>query len=141
MLRRSLWWPPSPLSLLTVLMLRGPQTSGELRANSERLYRFADIAAVEDLLEELADRFPPHAIKLARAPGAREARWAHLLCGEAQMTGGREPVASSDEDAVSVGELVALKFELSRQAAEISELRALVLRMAAELGLSPEPKA
>jgi uncharacterized protein YceH (UPF0502 family) len=89
----------------------------------------------------LADRFPPHAIKLARASGAREARWAHLLCGEVQMTAGREPVASSDEDAVSVGELVALKFELSRQAAEISKLRALVLRMAAELGLSPEPEA
>ena len=57
------------------------------------------------------------------------------------MTAGRELDASSDEDPVSVGELVALKFELSRQAAEISELRALVLRMATELGISPEPKA
>ena len=138
---RGLNVPASSVALLTVLMLRGPQTSAELRANSERLHRFADIAAVEALLEELADRFPPHAIKLARAPGAREARWAHLLCGEVQMTAGRELDASSDEDPVSVGELVALKFELSRQAAEISELRALVLRMATELGISPEPKA
>ena len=138
---RGLNVPASSVALLTVLMLRGPQTSAELRANSERLHRFADIAAVEALLEELADRFPPHAIKLARAPGAREARWAHLLCGEVQMTASHELVASSDEDSVSVGELVALKFELSRQAAEISELRALVLRMATELGLSPEPKA
>jgi uncharacterized protein YceH (UPF0502 family) len=138
---RGLNVPASSVALLTVLMLRGPQTSAELRANSERLHRFADIAAVEALLEELADRFPPHAIKLARAPGAREARWAHLLCGEVQMTASHELAASSDEDSVSVGELVALKFELSRQAAEISELRALVLRMATELGISPEPKA
>ncbi len=87
---RGLNVPASSVALLTVLMLRGPQTSAELRANSERLHRFADIAAVEALLEELADRFPPHAIKLARAPGAREARWAHLLCGEVQMTASHE---------------------------------------------------
>ena len=138
---RGLNVPAPSVALLTVLMLRGPQTSAELRANCERLHRFADIAAVETVLEALADRFPPHAIKLARAPGAREARWAHLLCGEVQMTAPRELAVSSDEDPVSVGELVALKFELSRQGAELSELRALVLRMAAELGIDPEPKA
>lgn len=138
---RGLNVPAPSVALLTVLMLRGPQTSAELRANCERLHRFVDIAAVETVLEALADRFPPHAIKLARAPGAREARWAHLLCGEVQMTAPRELAVSSDEDPVSVGELVALKFELSRQGAELSELRALVLRMAAELGIDPEPKA
>ena len=138
---RGLNVPAPSVVLLTVLMLRGPQTSAELRANCERLHRFVDIAAVETVLEALADRFPPHAIKLARAPGAREARWAHLLCGEVQMTAPRELAASSDEDPVSVGELVALKFELSRQGGELSELRALVLRMAAELGINPEPKA
>ena len=138
---RGLNVPAPSVALLTVLMLRGPQTSAELRANCERLHRFVDIAAVETVLEALADRFPPHAIKLARAPGAREARWAHLLCGEVQMTAPRELAVSSDEDPVSVGELVALKFERSRQGAELSELRALVLRMAAELGIDPEPKA
>ncbi|MFZ4481960.1 MAG: YceH family protein, partial [Rhodoferax sp.] len=71
--------------LLGLLMLRGPQTAGELRLNTERWYKFADISSVEGFLEELQDRPPekggPMVVKLARAPGAREQRWAHLLCG------------------------------------------------------------
>ena len=127
---------PSPaVALVTVLMLRGPQTSAELRANVERLHRFADIAAVEAVLKDLAERFPPRALLLPRAPGARESRWAHLLCGEVQMTAPREPASASDGDAISVGELVALKSALTRQAQELAELRALVLRMAGELGI------
>ena len=134
--------PAAAVALLTVLMLRGPQTSAELRANAERLHRFADIAAVEAVLKELADRFPPRAVLLARAPGAREPRWAHLLCGEVQGASLRaEPGGGSDEDAISVGELVALKSELGRQATELAVLRSLVLRMAAELGINPEPAA
>ena len=133
--------PANAVALLTVLMLRGPQTSAELRANAERLHRFADIAAVEALLQDLADRFPPRVVLLARAPGAREPRWAHLLCGDVQMTTARDTGggSASDEDAISVGELVALKSELGRQATELANLRGLVLRMAAELGISPEP--
>ena len=139
---RGLNVPANAVALLTVLMLRGPQTSAELRANAERLHRFADIAAVEAVLKELADRFPPRAVLLARAPGAREPRWAHLLCGEVQGASLRaEPGGGSDEDAISVGELVALKSELGRQATELAVLRSLVLRMAAELGINPEPAA
>ncbi|TNY07926.1 DUF480 domain-containing protein, partial [Escherichia coli] len=70
------------------LMLRGPQTAAELRQNTERLHRFADVSSVEGFLEELAEREPPFAVKLPKAPGAREARWAHLLSG---------PVASVDQ--------------------------------------------
>ena len=132
---RGLNVPAPAVALLTVLMLRGPQTSAELRANAERLHRFADIAAVETVLKDLAERFPPRALLLARAPGAREPRWAHLLCGEVQMMAAREPSSASDGDAISVGELVALKSELTRQGAELAELRALVLRMAGELGI------
>ena len=135
---RGLNVPAPAVALLTVLMLRGPQTSAELRANVERLHRFADIAAVEATLTELAERFPPRTLLLPRAPGAREPRWAHLLCGEVQMTAPREQHGNSDADAVSVGELVALKSELTRQANELVALRALVLRMAGELGISPE---
>ena len=132
--------PANAVALLTVLMLRGPQTSAELRVNTERLHRFADTAAVDTVLQDLADRFPPRVLLLARASGAREPRWAHLLCGEVQMTAARDTSSSaSDEDAISVGELVALKFELGRQSAELASLRALVLRMATELGINPDP--
>ena len=131
---------PSPAAaLLAVLMLRGPQTLAELRTNAERLHRFADSAAIEAQLQQLADRFPPRALLLPRAPGAREPRWAHLLCGEVQMTAPRDPHGSSDADPISVAELVALKAELAQQASALAELRALVLRMAGELGIATAP--
>jgi uncharacterized protein YceH (UPF0502 family) len=123
----------SAVALLAVLMLRGPQTAAELRANCERLYRFADIAAVEACLDELAARFPPRVVKLARAAGSREARWAHLLCGEVAL-----PSAAVDTDpsqGVSAGELAALKAEQTRLGAEVTELRTLVQRLARELGV------
>src|SRR6187551_158045 len=74
--------PSQSVAILTVLMLRGPQTPGELRINCERLHRFADLSAVEAFLQELAAR-PAGAlvVQLARLPGARENRWAHLLSG------------------------------------------------------------
>jgi uncharacterized protein len=136
---RGLNVPGAAAALLAVLMLRGPQTSAELRANSERLHRFADIAAVEACLNELAERYPPRAVLLPRAPGAREPRWAHLLCGEVQHTARREPADADDTDAISVGELVALKSELARQGAELAALTALVQRMATELGIAAGP--
>jgi uncharacterized protein YceH (UPF0502 family) len=133
---RGLNVPGAAAALLAVLMLRGPQTVAELRANAERLHRFADISSVEGFLNELAERYPPRAALLPRAPGAREPRWAHLLCGEVQMTAERTAGGGgSDDDAISVGELAALKAELSRQGAELADLRALVLRMAGELGI------
>ena len=120
-------------ALLAVLMLRGPQTAAELRLNCERLHRFTDIAAVETCLDELAERFPPRVIKLARAAGSREARWAHLLCGEvAQPTASLAPDAPMD---VSAGELAAIKAEQTRLADEVTELRTLVQRLARELGV------
>jgi uncharacterized protein YceH (UPF0502 family) len=68
---RGLNVPGAAAALLAVLMLRGPQTAAELRANAERLHRFADISAVEGFLNELAERYPPRAVLLPRAPGAR----------------------------------------------------------------------
>ena len=139
---RGLNVPTHAVALLAVLMLRGPQTSAELRGNVERLHKFADIAAVEAVLEELAERFPPRAVKLARNPGEREARWAHLLCGEV-ISGTPRAIAAagSDDDAITVGELVALKSELSRQNAEIERLASLVHRLATELGVPVDPPA
>jgi len=124
--------PADAVAVLAVLMLRGPQTAAELRLNCERLHRFTDIAAVEACLDGLAERFPPRVVKLPRAAGSREARWAHLLCGDVAM-----PAAGAVGEGplgVSAGELAALKAEQTRLADELADLRALVQRMAQELG-------
>ena len=75
--------PTQSVALLATLMLRGPQTTAELRINADRLHHFADISSVEGFLDELAGKQPARVAKLARAPGAREARWAQLLTGAA----------------------------------------------------------
>jgi uncharacterized protein YceH (UPF0502 family) len=68
-------------AVLAVLMLRGPQTLGELRTNSGRMAEFADLGAVSEALRGLMDRSPSLAMELPRAPGRREERYIHLLCG------------------------------------------------------------
>jgi len=71
-------------ALLAELMLRGPQTAGELRARAERMHRFDDLAEVESTLVRLMEWQPaPLAVRLSRPPGSRETRYAHLLAGEA----------------------------------------------------------
>ena len=148
---RMLGVPSQSLALITVLMLRGPQTSAELRLSCERLHRFADISSVEGFLEELADKPTPLVVKLPRAPGARESRWAHLLCGEPVLPAGaaslagaafdREAGAGDAGGGVGAGELAALRAEQTRLAHELDALKALVQRMAQELGMEPAPPA
>jgi uncharacterized protein YceH (UPF0502 family) len=137
---RMLGVPSQSVALLAVLMLRGPQTAAELRLNGERLHRFADISSVEGFLDELAAKEPPRVVKLARAAGEREARWAQLLTGEPPPVpaghgvrhGADEAAGGSD---VSAGELAALKAEQTRLAAKVEQLEQLVLRLARELGV------
>lgn len=128
--------PAASVALLATLMLRGPQTAAELRAHSERLHRFADISSVEGFLDELAAREPARVLRLPRAPGAREARWAHLLCGEVAFDA---PAAAGDggRDSVSTGEIAALKAELTRQADDLARLRQWAQRVGVELGIDP----
>jgi uncharacterized protein len=137
-LGRVLGLPSQSVALLAVLMLRGPQTTSELRANSERLHRFADLSAAEGFLDELgsrdADKGGPLVARLPRAPGSREARWAHLLSGGIDTTA--LPVAGDDEAFVAASELAALKLRQTSVEAEIAALRALVDRLYAELGVS-----
>jgi uncharacterized protein len=130
--------PSQSVALLTVLMLRGPQTAAELRLNCERLHRFADISSVEGFLDELAAKDPPRVVKLARAPGARESRWAQLLCGDTGLTAAG-PGDDGPHAGVSAGELSALKAEQTRLAAELDDLKSLVQRMARELGIEDAP--
>jgi len=124
-LKRVYGVPGQAEALLTVLMLRGPQTAAELRLNAERLHRFADISSVEGFLEELAEREAPLAIKLPRAPGARESRWAQLLCGPVELPAAGAYVAPA---AARDAELEALR-------AEVDLLKRQVARLMSELGL------
>lgn len=120
--------------LLGMLMLRGPQTAGELRLNTERWYRFADISSVDGFLEELQDRSEekggPLVVKLPRAPGAREQRWAHLLCGPVDadaLAAGGSAAPSSNTSALEARVVVLEN--------EVAQLRATVDKLCAELGI------
>jgi uncharacterized protein YceH (UPF0502 family) len=138
-LGRALALPSQSVALLATLVLRGMQTASELRTNSERLHRFADISAVEGFLEELAgradDKGGPLAIRLPRAPGAREQRWAHLLCGPVDTSA--LPIAGESEAIVPASELAGVKARLAAAEAEIGRLRGLVDRLYAELDVRP----
>ena len=136
---RAMALPSQSVALLATLTLRGPQTASELRANAERLHRFADVSAVEGFLDELAaradDKGGPLCVKLPRAPGAREQRWAHLLSGPVDMS--TMPAAGQDEAFVPASELAAVKARLSAVEAELGRLRALVERLCVELDVKP----
>lgn len=73
---------PAGTAIIALLLLRGPQTAGELRGRSDRLYEFGGIGEVQEALDELARRTEPLVLKLERQPGQKEARYAHLLSGE-----------------------------------------------------------
>jgi uncharacterized protein YceH (UPF0502 family) len=134
--QRGVGVPEQSAVLLGLLMLRGPQTAGELRLNAERWYRFADISSVEGFLEELQDRAEhkggPLVVKLPRTSGAREQRWAHLLCGPVDVTAASNASRSADGPA---GSNTAERIE--RLEAEVARLRATVQKLCAELGVSP----
>jgi uncharacterized protein YceH (UPF0502 family) len=123
--------PEQSAVLLGMLLLRGPQTAGELRINTERWYRFLDIASVDAFLEELQDRSEEKGgalvVKLPRAPGAREQRWAHLLCGPVDMTTPTAPSATggaAEDDVIALTRRVAaLEHTLQTLSEQLANLR------------------
>ena len=137
-LGRVLQIPSQSAALLTVLMLRGPQTAGELRIGCERLYRFSDISSVEAFLAELAAR-PAGSlvVEMSRLPGARENRWAHLLSGAPAAEATLPDMRAGGE--VALGEVAALRANVARLDAEVAALKALVSRICADLGIPPTP--
>lgn len=113
------------LALVAVLLLRGPQTVNELRARTERMAEFSSSADVESTLEGLAGRDEPLVVRVERQPGAREARWAHLLSGEvvdvpvAPMASASPPPRNRPDD-----RLAALEDEVRALRAEFDAFRA-----------------
>ena len=132
-IQRGVGVPEQSAVLLGLLMLRGPQTAGELRINAERWYRFADISSVEAFLDELQERSAekggPLVVLLPRAPGTREPRWAHLLCG---------PVDATSFGSGTEGNSPGLQARVDTLEADVAALRATVQRLCIELGLPPE---
>ena len=137
-LERLLQVPAQSGAILTSLMLRGPQTAGELRISCERLHGFPDISAVEGFLAELAAR-PAGAlvVQLPRLPGSRENRWAHLLSGPPtpEMPAVQAKAPAGD---LSLGEMAALKANVARLEAEMAAMKASLERIRSELGIKPE---
>ena len=124
--------PTQASALLTVLLLRGPQTAGELRLNAERLHKFADISSVEAFLDELACRPEGEmlVIEQPRLPGARENRWMHLLCGEPDFDTPTRPTPDAAAGAV----IEALTERVNTLEAELAALRSRFERFVAEIG-------
>jgi uncharacterized protein YceH (UPF0502 family) len=130
--QRGIGVPEQSAVLLGLLMLRGPQTAGELRINAERWYRFADISSVEAFLEEMRERSEekggPLVVKLSRAPGAREQRWAHLLCGAVDDT----PAPGAASQAAAAG----IEPRVQALETEVAQLRATLDALCDQLGMS-----
>jgi uncharacterized protein YceH (UPF0502 family) len=130
---RVLGLPTQSVALLSTLVLRGPQTAGELRLNSERLHRFADISAVEAFLQELAERSAGALVtELPRMPGARETRWVQLLTGAPSETNPSVQTRAADASS-SPSALSDLAVEVAALRAEVAELKSAVAALRADL--------
>lgn len=117
--------PAPSVAILSTLMLRGPQTASELRANCDRLYHFADVSSVEGYLEELASRSQGAlTVLLPRQPGMREPRWAHLLCGDIDlaMINVAAPTAAREEGSALEARIAALEDQVGRLQAQVDAL-------------------
>jgi uncharacterized protein YceH (UPF0502 family) len=109
-------------AILCVLLLRGPQTPGELRGRSERMFSFNDLSDVQAALQRLIQREAPLVKMLTRQPGTKEARYAHLLCGEVEG-----PEAASEAVVTSAsldgGRITRLEIEVGNLKSEVAALR------------------
>ncbi len=123
---------PQRKAILTLLMLRGPQTPGELRARSERMHPFASLEEVEQVLGELAAQTPALAVELPRRPGQKETRWALPVEGIAEWAEAEIPhfEESSEGGESFSSRLRRLEESVERLEAELAELRS---------RLEPEP--
>src|SRR5438067_1006413 len=106
-------------AILCVLLLRGPQTPGELRARSERMFRFEHLDDVQSTLQRLIEREPPLVAMLQRQPGTKESRYMHLLSGHSEPAAQPASAARDQED----GRTMRLEEEFERLRAEVEEVK------------------
>ena len=114
------------IAIICVLLLRGPQTPGELRSRTDRLYHFEALDDIISTLDRLAQREPPLARVLPRQPGTKESRYTHLFSGEPPETGvgaGDSPVRLSTFTASSAERINQLEEEVARLRQELSEVQ------------------
>ena len=115
-------------AILCVLLLRGPQTPGELRGRTERMHRFEDLTEVQSTLQHLMQRDPPLARVLPRQPGTKESRYKHLLAGDAEdaadvnVARAPSPVSAFSQSA-EADRIARLEDEVSGLKNEVSDLK------------------
>ena len=109
------------VAVLTILMLRGLQTAGEIRARSGRVHDFKSVAEVESALQFLIDKYPPLVARLERAPGTKEARYGHLLGGAINL---EAPAAAGASGGGGSGRVGQLEAEVAALRSEVDELKA-----------------
>ncbi len=126
-------------AILGLLMLRGPQTPAELRTNSDRWTKFAGNAAVEAMLETLQKRGEDGGLqsvmKLPKMPGSREHRWAHLLCGELDLTALSASASAFIPTDDSLGRLTKLENDVAQLKASHSQLQTTLRHVCEQLGI------
>ncbi|HXY25575.1 MAG TPA: YceH family protein [Candidatus Acidoferrum sp.] len=112
------------IAILCILLLRGPQTPGELRSRTERMHSFDDLGAVQSSLQYLMKREPPLVKSLARQPGTKEVRYAHLLSGDVEEWKGKLETAVETAATSANGERIArLEAEVAAVRSEITDLK------------------
>jgi uncharacterized protein len=126
LLDRSLALSQGPVTLLAVLLLRGPQTLAELRARSDRMHPFDTVAQVQEALDALTDRDDPLVARLERQPGRKEGRYGQLLVDVEQAVAGPASDQSAPADSLT---LVGLAREVELLRGEVAELRTQVDRL------------
>jgi uncharacterized protein YceH (UPF0502 family) len=118
------------VAVLCVLLLRGPQTPGELRGRTERLYSFDELSDVQSTLQKLIERDPPLVKVLPRQPGTKESRYMHLFCGDvppaSPSAAFSEKMHDAGDDFADAGRLQLLEEQVAQLTREVAELRTAV---------------
>jgi uncharacterized protein YceH (UPF0502 family) len=109
-------------ALVCVLLLRGPQTPGELRGRSERLHRFDEIGDVLAGLQKLMEREPSLVAVLPRQPGTKESRYAHLLSGNVESAVAAENALVRPDSGISSGQITGLEERVGQLESTVAEL-------------------
>lgn len=128
-------------ALLCVLLLRGPQTPGELRGRSERMHRFDDLGEVISTLQRMAEFSPPLVKMLPRQPGTKESRYAHLLSGDVESwqpaAAGQPNLGDIRTDSEHVERIAVLETQVAALEQAVAELKEQVAELSRRVQASP----